>query len=102
MVNKKFREVVWSDDAKKQLKEIYKYIKKDSLQAALLIKNKILESTRQLSNSPAIYENDKLKDNNDGNYKAYTIYSYRITYKIEPDQIFILRVRHTSREPFGY
>jgi addiction module RelE/StbE family toxin len=99
---KKVYEVVWSDLAKQQLKEIYFFIKKDSPQAANLVRDKILESTKVLSIGSVIYEADSLKSNNQGNYRAYTIYSYRITYKIEKSSVLILRVRHTSREPLEY
>ena len=75
--------VIWSNNAKQQLKDIYAFIKKDSQQGADLVKNKILESTKILSAGSFIYETDSLKNNNNGNYRAYTIYSYRITYKIE-------------------
>ena len=101
MVKKAFK-VIWSDRAKNQLKDIYSFIKKDSPQGANLVKNKILESTKTLVTGSIIYEADSLKNNNHGNYRAYTIYSYRITYKIEKDFILILRVRHTSREPLEY
>ncbi len=94
--------VVWSNLAKQQLKDIYTFIKKDSLQGANLVKNKIIESTKTLSISSVIYQADSLKNNNNGDYRAYTIYSYRITYKIDGDFILILRVRHTSCEPLEY
>lgn len=99
---KRVYKVVWSNLAKHQLKDIYNFIKKDSQQGANLVKSKILESSKALSISSVIYEADSLKNNNQGNYRAYTIYSYRITYKIEKDFILILRVRHTSREPLEY
>ena len=99
---KRVYKIIWSDHAKQQLKDIHTFIKKDSQQGANLVRNKILESTKILSVGSIIYEADSLKDNNQGNYRAYTIYSYRITYKIEKDFILILRVRHTSREPLEY
>lgn len=102
MVKSKFHKVIWSNIAKDQLKEIFKYIKKDSLQAAEHVKAKILESTKSLETGITIYQADILKDNNNGGYRAYTIFSYRITYKIEKDFVYILRVRHTSREPLEY
>lgn len=47
MVKSKKYVVVWSEMAKKkQLKDIYKYIKKDSEQAAKEVKTKILASTK--------------------------------------------------------
>ena len=94
--------VIWSDIAKEQLKEIYKYIKKDSEISAKKVRTQILLSTRLLATGKEIYKADELKEDNKGSYRAYIIYSYRITYKIETDTIQILRVRHTSREPLKH
>ena len=96
------KKVIWSDFAKEQLKEIYRYIKKDSETNAKKVRTKILESTRILSSGKEIYKADEFKQNNKGNYRAFIVYSYRISYKIELDKIEILRVRHTSREPLEH
>ena len=102
MVKSKKYVVVWSEIAKKQLKDIYKYIKKESEQAAKEVKSKILISTKLLETGKEIYKSDELKLNNSGLYRAYVIFSYRIVYKINDATISILRVRHTSREPLEY
>ncbi len=93
---------MWSDVAKEQLREVYKYIKKDSERNAKKVIDKILASTRILITGEEIYKLDELKTSNDGNYRAYVVYNYRITYKIESNKIIILRVRHTSREPLTH
>lgn len=98
---KKYR-VIWSDNAKAQLKEIYLYIKQKSNQGAKQVKTEILSSTRVLETGKEIYKADLLKKDNDGTYRAYVVYSYRIVYRIYKTDIFILRVRHTSREPMEY
>lgn len=102
MVKRKAYKVIWSDLAKEQLKGAYKRIKKDSEQNAKTVRTRILESTRALSTGTEIYKADELKSGNKGNYRAYVIYNYRITYKITDSRIEIVRVRHTSREPLGY
>ncbi len=102
MVKSKKYVVIWSEMARKQLKDIYKYIKKDSEQAAKEVKTKILASTKSLETGKEIYKSDELKLNNNGMYRTYVIYSYRIVYKINEATINILRVRHTSREPLEY
>jgi addiction module RelE/StbE family toxin len=102
MVKTKKYAVIWSEMAKNQLKEIFKYIKKDSEQAAKEVKSKILASTKLLETGKEIYKSDELKTNNNGTYRAYVIFSYRIVYKINENSIHILRVRHTSREPLEY
>lgn len=102
MVKTKKYTIIWSDIAKNQLKEIYKYIKKDSEQSAKEVKSKILTSTKVLETGKEIYKADVFKTNNNGTYRAYVIFSYRIVYKINKTTIDILRVRHTSREPLDY
>jgi addiction module RelE/StbE family toxin len=102
MVKKKAYKVIWSDMAKEQLKEAYEYIKKDSEKNAKTVRTRIIESTYALSTGTEIYKADELKKGNKGNYRAYVIYNYRITYKIEFERIGILRVRHTSRDPLEH
>ncbi len=96
------RKVVWSDDAKKQLKEAYSYIAKDSVQNAKKVRNDIVEMTRKLTSNPQIYSPDKYKINNDGTYRAFEKHRYRIAYHIMEKEIRILRMRHTSMEPKAY
>ena len=102
MVKTKTYQVIWSNLAKEQLKEVYKYIKKNSDINAKKVRTEILLSTRVLATGKEIYKADELKQDNRGDYRAYVIYSYRITYKIKQNTIEILRVRHTSREPLGH
>lgn len=64
--------------AKEQLKEAFKYIKKDSEANAKKVRSKILDSTRILGSGKEIYRADELKIGNNGNYRAYVVYSYRI------------------------
>jgi len=47
---------------------------------------------------------DKLKESPNKDFRAFVVYSYRLTYQIKIDakEIRVLRVRHTSREPLGY
>ncbi|MEG1229701.1 MAG: type II toxin-antitoxin system RelE/ParE family toxin, partial [Flavobacterium sp.] len=59
----------------------------------------IYNSVSILKTSYEIYNLDEMKISNTGNYRAYEVYSYRITYKIRSKEIHILRIRHTSRNP---
>ncbi len=101
MVKKK-RKVIWDLEAVKSLKEIYKYIYKASPQGANKVRDEILATTKKLPADPEIFVADSLKIDNDGSYRVFYIYSYRVVYKITPDSILILRIRHTSREPEEY
>lgn len=98
----KSRRVIWPQKARKQLKEAYDHIKLDSIQNAEKVRKDILFSTRELIIAPKTHRQDKYKKNNTGNYPAYEIHRYRISYHIGEDEITIVRVRHTSMNPLEY
>ncbi|MBK6987032.1 MAG: type II toxin-antitoxin system RelE/ParE family toxin [Bacteroidetes bacterium] len=45
-----------------------------------------------------------MKESPNEDFRAFVVFSYRVTYQIKSDkkEIRVLRIRHTSREPFGY
>jgi plasmid stabilization system protein ParE len=94
--------VFWSSIAIEQFEEILEFIYEESPVGAKIVKESILERINQLAGFPLMYEPDVLCDDNDGSYRAFAVFSYRITYLISDGEIIILRVRHTSREPEGY
>lgn len=104
MVKSSSLKVVWDIEAFNQFKEILTYLEEQSRQAPKIVKKAILDRISQIKNNPLICESDKLKSPTDKNFRAFIVFSYRVTYqiKIETKEIRILRVRHTSREPLGY
>ena len=74
--------VIWSVDAQQQLKAAFNYIKKDSPQNAKNVRSDIAKITQNLSHNPGKYAPDKYKLNNDGSYRAFEKYKYRIAYRI--------------------
>jgi addiction module RelE/StbE family toxin len=96
--------VIWSKQSLKQLESIHEYILEETGSLTLVDKviDKILKSSQILSKQPEMHPPDSHKLNNNGNYRAYEIYSYRIAYPIMKENVRILRVRHTSREPLKY
>lgn len=95
------KEVIWSKTAQNQLEKIYFYLFKETKSKNIpnKVTDTIYNSVTILSTNWEIYELDEMKISNDGNYRAYEIYSYRISYKITETEIYILRIRHTSRNP---
>lgn len=85
--------------AKAQLKEAYSYIKLDSPKNAEKVRNKILVSIQELADKPERHPKDKYRANNDGSYRAFEIFKYRITYHVFNEQITILMISHTKMEP---
>ena len=94
------KKIIWASDALEQLEDIHFYIlfESKSILIADKVIDKIFESTEILKTSPEIYKLDSKKNNNDGSFRTYFIYDYMISYQITPDNIQILRVRHTSRK----
>jgi plasmid stabilization system protein ParE len=98
MVKRKPKIVV-ENLAKAQLKEAYSYIKLDSPKNAEKVKAKILTSIKELADNPERHSKDKFRLNNDGCYRAFEIYKYRISYHISEEQITVIMIRHTKMEP---
>ena len=104
MVKKKVFKIIWDRNALDNFKEILDYLSKQSTQAPKIVKEGILSWLELLKRTPVIYESDKLKDDSNDEFRAFVIYSYRVTYQIitGAKEIRVIRIRHTSREPLGY
>src|SRR5690606_31116539 len=98
------KKIVWALTALKQTEAIHQYILEDtqSLKTADKVVKAILDSTEIIENEPELYALDSLKLGNDGSYRAFVKFRYRISYRVMEDIIQILRVRHISRKPLKY
>ena len=96
------RRISWDKQATIQLKKAIQYIREDSPQNADKVKGQILSKINDLSEDKVVHRKDSYKKNNDGNYLYFEILKYRIVYYVEPKEVFILRVRHTAKEPKTY
>ena len=94
--------VVWSNSAKAELRKAFEYIALDSLQNAQMVRDTLIDLTIDLTENPEKHPLDKFKKNNDGAWRAFEKYHYRISYRIIKNQIRIVRMRHTSRSPLSY
>ena len=94
--------VVWTKGARLELKKAYDYISLDSLKHAMLVRDELIDLTIALSQYPEKYALDKYKINNDGSWRAFEKYHYRLSYKITATQIRIVRLCHTSKTPLHY
>lgn len=94
--------VAWSKRAIAELLKAYEYIYQDSPKNAAKVRDEIIDLTIELSKHPEAYPPDKYKKNNDGNWRAFEKYRYRISYRIMKKEIRIVRMRHTSRSPLYY
>jgi plasmid stabilization system protein ParE len=85
-----------------QLKRAFEYIKKDSYQNAIQVRNDIVTISEVLPLNPGRFPPDKFKVNNDGSYSAFELHRYRISYLVLKDEILIVRLRHTAMSPLLY
>ena len=62
-------EVLWNAIARKQVKKIYNYIEKESVQNAKKVIEEILDATEKLDINPDRFGLDRYKNNNDESTK---------------------------------
>ena len=96
--------IIWTHQADAELNEAFLDLleKSASIETATRIITEIFESTLILESNPEIYKLDSLKENNKGNIRAYQKNTYRISYLIEEEAVYILRVRYARKEPLEY
>ena len=95
-------QIKWNRQAILQFDNAIAYIEKDSPDNAERVRTNILLRITELSTHPEKYNPDKFKLNNDGSFRAFEIYSYRVSYRYINDEIWILRIRHTKMNPKEY
>lgn len=99
MANKR---IVWDPFALQHFSSAIEFIARDSVINAERIRVEIIDKIDGLVSYPEMHPPDKYKANNDGNYRVFEIYRFRIAYYNGQDDIRIIRFRHTSREPKNY
>jgi plasmid stabilization system protein ParE len=55
------KKIVWDETARHSLRKAYDYIKKDSLNNAIMVKKEILKDIKRLSTYPEIHPPDRFK-----------------------------------------
>lgn len=94
--------IIIDEEAKKSLRNAFLHIRKDSLQNAEKVKSKLLSAISELIKNPERYPVDKYRARNDGSYRAFEVYNYRVSYHISSSEIRVLRIRHTKMNPLEY
>lgn len=87
--------LVWSDEAEKDLDNIYEYITRDSLYYAKQTIERIINRGKQIQAFP--YSGVKVPEYNDPNIRQLWEKSYRIIFHIGDDRITILTIVHGAR-----
>jgi plasmid stabilization system protein ParE len=99
MVKKHYR-VIWDDEAKASLRSIYNYIKKrESIEQAKKVRDGIRDLAKGLGFIPHKYTEDPFLKDEPGDNRFKVIWSYKIVYEVTNEEVIILDVFHTSRNP---
>ncbi len=93
------RKVTWGKRAAREFNAAIKYIRKDSVQNADKVKEVILNKINGLADDRVVHRKDTYKKKNDGKFLYFEILRYRIVYYAAPDEVIIIRITHTKREP---
>jgi plasmid stabilization system protein ParE len=101
MVVKK-RKITWDKLALHYFRNAIRYIRKDSPQNADKVKMEVLKKISELSIYPEIHNPDKYKINNNGNFRSFELYHFRVGYLVKEDEIIIARIRNTNQELLDY
>lgn len=101
MAQQKVR-IYWAVSAQKQFQNIIIYLQNESPVGAEIVFNAIISNIDKLASNPEMYPADALRTDKDKTFRAFTVFSYRITYRITKKGIYIYRIRHTSMEPLEH
>lgn len=94
--------IKWNKKAVMQFDDLVKYIEQDSPVAAQKVKREILLKIDSLLRHPEKFNPDKFKLNNDGTFRAFEMYGYRISYRCILNDIRLIRIRQTKMNPAKY
>ena len=95
--------VKWNKVAARQLIDAIDFIEEAGFyDYALELEKSILSRIRNLPENPVLYPADKFRKANKGNYRAFEVDNYRISYRVGKNEISIVRIRHTSRRVKHY
>lgn len=85
--------VVWTDEAKRELKAIKNYYKPKSAQSAKNIISDILNATRAIH-----FTQQFQRENDDSIHRRIIVRNYKILYRIESQHILIVSIFDTRQD----
>ena len=78
-------EVIQAKSAQNELKNVYEFISLDSRINAQKVVEALVKITLDLPNHPTKFPHDKYKKNNQGDWRAFEKFSFRVSYRITPN-----------------
>ncbi|MDP3675007.1 MAG: type II toxin-antitoxin system RelE/ParE family toxin [Novosphingobium sp.] len=86
------RKIVWTDEAVGHLEAIVAYIAAFNPAAASQFGERLIALADSLAEFP-----DRGRDAGDGRREMTTVRPYVLRYRVEPERVIILRIRHAAR-----
>jgi plasmid stabilization system protein ParE len=96
------RLIVWNSAALVFLENALERIAAKSPKQAERVEEAVLGKLQEIVRHPERYPPDKYKKNNPGNFRAFEIHNFRISYRHNEQQIRVLRIRHTKQKPQNF
>jgi plasmid stabilization system protein ParE len=90
--------VNWTNPAYKDFENAIKYIAIRNPLNAIKVKDNILFEVFLLLKNPEKNIPDNLKKNNDGSFRFFIIYEFKISYQIVDEGVLIVRFRHMKQK----
>lgn len=66
------------------------------------LESDILKEISELPKRHYQYAPDRFRIANDGSFRAFVVDNYRVSFRVKPNEIQILRIRHTRRKSIFY
>ena len=94
--------IKWNRRALKQFDDAIEHIESETPAGAEKVRTDILLRIDSLALNPGKYNPDKYKSGNDGSFRAFELHHYRVSYRHIKNEIRIIRIRHTKKNPIQY
>jgi plasmid stabilization system protein ParE len=91
--------IIVSHKAAASLKEIIVYIAKDSPSAAEYVRISLLKLIKSLKTFPDRFPQEPLLSHKKTDYRSVCKWHYKIIYRYTANEVIILDIIHTSRNP---
>lgn len=97
------RNIIWQTAAALYLEKAINFIRKDSDKNAVTVAKAILNTIEKAARFPEHFPPDKYRINNTPPaFRAFEIYSFRVSFYYNDEILRIVRIRHTRQKPLTY
>jgi plasmid stabilization system protein ParE len=94
--------ITWSPASIRQFSQTLDHIRKDSIQNAEKVHDKIIKKLMAVAINPKACPPDKYKTFNDGTFRSFVLFYYRVSFRIIDNGIQVLRIRHEKMKTKYY